>query len=71
VLESQDEPLTFFVFLVFIIMEFKKRDLLVEDNSEESIFKKVMSKLKDVRNRAQSEIKETRALVRILTHAVK
>ena len=52
-------------------MEFKKRDLLVEDNSEEGIFKKVMSKLRDVRNRAQSEIKETRALVRILTHAVK
>ena len=52
-------------------MEFKKRDLLVEDNSEEGIFKKVMSKLKDVKDRAQSEIKETRALVRILTHAVK
>jgi hypothetical protein len=52
-------------------MEFKKSDLLVEDNSEEGIFKKVMSKLKDVKDRAQSEIKETRALVRILTHAVK
>jgi hypothetical protein len=52
-------------------MEFKKRDLLVEDNSEEGIFKKVMSKLKDVKDRAQSEIKETRALVRILTYAVK
>lgn len=52
-------------------MEFKKRDLLVEDNSEEGIFKKVISKLKDVKDRAQSEVKETRALVRILTHAVK
>jgi len=52
-------------------MEFKKRDLLVEDNSEEGIVKKVLSKLKGFRDRAQSEIKETRALVRILTHAVK
>ena len=52
-------------------MEFKKRDLLVEDNSEEGIIKKVFTKIKDVRNRAQSEIKETKALVRILTHAVK
>jgi len=52
-------------------MEFKKGDLLIEDKSEEGIIKKVISKLKDVRNRAQSEIKETRALVRILTHAVK
>jgi len=52
-------------------MEFKKRDLLVEDKSEEGIVKKVLSKLKGVRDRAQSEIKETRALVRILTHAVK
>jgi hypothetical protein len=52
-------------------MEFKKRDLLVEDNSEEGIIKRVLSKLKGIRDRAQSEIKETRALVRILTHAVK
>jgi hypothetical protein len=52
-------------------MEFKKRDLLVEDKSEEGIVKKVLSKLKNVRDRAQSEIKETRALVRVLTHAVK
>jgi hypothetical protein len=52
-------------------MEFKKSDLLFEDKSEEGIVKKVLSKLKDVKDRAQSEIKETRALVRILTHAVK
>ncbi|MFM7990106.1 MAG: hypothetical protein ACKPKO_63405, partial [Candidatus Fonsibacter sp.] len=52
-------------------MEFKKQDLLVEDKSEEGIVKKVLSKLKDVKDRAQSEIKETRALVKILTHAVK
>ncbi len=52
-------------------MEFKKRDLLVEDKSEEGLIKKVLSKLKDVKDRASSEIKETRALVRILTHAVK
>ena len=52
-------------------MEFKKSDLLLEDKSEEGIVKKVLSKLKDVKDRAQSEIKETRALVRILTHAVK
>ena len=52
-------------------MEFKKRDLFVEDKSEEGIVKKVLSKLKNVRDRAQSEIKETRALVRVLAHAVK
>jgi len=52
-------------------MEFKKSDLLVEDKSEDGVVKKVLSKLKDVKVRAQSEIKETRALVRILTHAVK
>lgn len=52
-------------------MEFKKGDLLVEDKSEEGLIKKVLSKLKDVKDRASSEIKETRALVRILTHAVK
>ena len=57
--------------LVFIIMEFKKRDLIVEDNSEEGIVKKVLTKLKDVKNRVTSEVKETSALVRILTHAVK
>ncbi len=43
----------------------------MEDKSEESVIKKVLSKLKDVKDRAQSEVKETRALVRILTHAVK
>ena len=52
-------------------MEFKKQDLFVEDKSEEGIVKKVLSKLKNVRDRAQSEIKETRALVIILSHAVK
>jgi len=52
-------------------MEFKKSDLLVEDKSEEGLMKKVLSKLKDVKDRASSEIKETKALVRILTHAVK
>ena len=52
-------------------MEFKKRDLIVEDNSEEGIVKKVLTKLKDVKNRVTSEVKETSALVRILTHAVK
>ena len=51
-------------------MEFKKRDLIVEDNSEEGIVKKVLTKLKDVKNRVTSEVKETQALVRILTHAV-
>lgn len=52
-------------------MEFKKIDLLIEDKSEDGIVKKTLSKLKDVKNRAQSEIKETRALVRVLTHAIK
>jgi len=52
-------------------MEFRKIDLLIEDKSEDGIVKKALSKLKDVKNRAQSEIKETRALVRILTHAIK
>jgi hypothetical protein len=52
-------------------MEFKKKDLMVEDNSEEGIVKKVLTKLKDVKNRVTSEVKETQALVRILTHAVK
>jgi hypothetical protein len=53
-------------------MEFKKMDLILEtDKSEESITKKVLSKLKNIKTRAQSEIKETRALVRILTHAVR
>lgn len=56
---------------IFISMLFKKRDLVTEDTSEESVIKKVISKLKDVKQRATSEIKETKALVRILTHAVK
>jgi len=52
-------------------MELKKRDLLIEDTSEDGIVKKVLSKIKDIKNRASSEIKETKALVKILTHAVK
>ena len=52
-------------------MLLKKRDLIKEDTSEESVIKKVISKLKDVKERATSEIKETKALVRILMHAVK
>jgi len=58
--------------MVFIIMEFKKGDLLIsEDKSEEGILKKILSKFKDIKNRAKSEIEETKALIRILTHAVK
>jgi hypothetical protein len=53
-------------------MEFKKRDLLVkEDKSEDGIVKKVLDKLGKIKDRATSEVKETSALVRILTHAVK
>jgi hypothetical protein len=53
-------------------MEFKKQDLLVkEDKSEDGIVKKVLDKLGKIKDRATSEVKETRALVRILTHAVK
>ena len=53
-------------------MEFKKRDLLVkEDKSEDGIVKKVLGKLEKIKNRATSEVKETRALVKILAHAVK
>jgi hypothetical protein len=53
-------------------MEFKKQDLLAkEDKSEEGAVKKVLNKLGKFKDRATSEIKETRALVRILTHAVK
>jgi len=52
-------------------MEFKKKNLIVEDNSEDGILKKVLSKFKDIKNLATSEIKETQALTRILTHAVK
>lgn len=58
--------------MVFIIMEFKKGDLLLsEDKSEEGILKKILSKFKDIKNRAKSEMEETKALIRILTHAVK
>jgi len=58
--------------MVFIIMEFKKGDLLIsEDKSEEGILKKILSKFKDIKNRAKSEIEETKALIRILTYAVK
>jgi hypothetical protein len=52
-------------------MEFKKGDLLIsEDKSEEGILK-ILSKFKDIKKRAKSEIEETKALVRILIHAVK
>lgn len=53
-------------------MEFKKKDLILkEDKSEEGVIQKVLSKLKGIRDRAKSEVEETRALVRILTHAVR
>jgi hypothetical protein len=53
-------------------MEFKKQDLLVkEDKTEDGIVKKVLDKLGKFKDRVTSEVKETRALVRILTHAVK
>ena len=53
-------------------MEFKKGKLFIsEDKGEETVLKKVLSKIKDIKNRAKSEIEETKALVRILTHAVK
>jgi hypothetical protein len=53
-------------------MEFKKQDLLVkEDKTEDGIVKKVLDKLGKIKDRATSEVKETSALVRILTHAVK
>lgn len=58
--------------MVFIIMEFKKGNLFIsEDKGEDTIFKKVLSKFKDIKNKAKSELEETKALVRILTHAVK
>ena len=53
-------------------MEFKKGKLFIsEDKGEETVLKKVLSKIRDIKNRAKSEIEETKALVRILTHAVK
>ena len=59
-------------YFVFIIMEFKKKDLILkEDKSEEGVIQKVLTKIKGIRDRAKSEVEETRALVRILTHAVR
>lgn len=52
-------------------MEFKKKDLLIETKNENSITQKVLSSIKNIKNRANSEIKETSALVRIIVHAVK
>jgi hypothetical protein len=53
-------------------MEFKKGDLILSENkSDEGIVKKILSKFKDIKNKAKSEIEETKALIRILTHAVK
>ena len=58
--------------MVFIIMEFKKGDLVLSENkSEEGIVKKILSKVNDIKKRAKSEIEETKSLIRILTHAVK
>ena len=52
-------------------MEFKKKDLLTETKNDDSIYQKVLSSIKNIKNRANSEIKETQALVRIIIHAVK
>lgn len=53
-------------------MGFKNKYLLLkEDKSEDSITRKVLSKIRLIKGRAKSEITETRALVRILTHTVK
>jgi hypothetical protein len=53
-------------------MEFKKGDLILSENkSDEGIIKKILSKFKDIKKKAKSELKETTALIRILTHAVK
>lgn len=53
-------------------MEFKKKDLILnEDKSEDGVIQKVLSKIRFIKDRAKSEIEETRALVRILTHAVR
>ena len=58
--------------MVFIIMEFKKGDLVLSENkSEEGIIKKILSKVNNIKKRAKSEMEETKALIRILTHAVK
>lgn len=52
-------------------MEFKKKHFIIENDSEDSIVKKTLSKLKNIKDRANSEIKETKALIKILTHAIK
>lgn len=52
-------------------MEFKKKDIILEDSSDDSIIKKVLSKINTFKNKAKSEVNETRALVRVLTHAIK
>lgn len=51
-------------------MEFKKRNFFIKEN-EKSIIKKVSDKLSKIKDRAVSEVKETKALIKILTHAVK
>ncbi len=43
----------------------------MEESSDDSIIKKVLSKINTFKIKAKSEVKETRALVRILTHAIK
>lgn len=64
--------LTFLFGIVFIGMEFKKNDLLISENkNKEGLLKKILSKFKDIKNMAKSEMEETKALVRILTYAVK
>ena len=53
-------------------MEFKKGDLrLFEEKTESSVFKKVLSKFMEIKNKAKLEIEETKALVRIIVYAVK
>jgi hypothetical protein len=53
-------------------MEFKKGDLLLSENKgDDGIIKKILSKFNDIKKRAKSEMEETKALIRILTHAVK
>lgn len=59
-------------YFVFINMEFKKKDLLLtESKSEDGLVKKVLDKFQELKKRTKSEFKETKALIRILTHAVK
>ena len=53
-------------------MEFKKGDLrLFEEKTESGVFKKVLSKFMEIKNKAKLEIEETKALVRIIVYAVK